>query len=85
MEPDGADEECGPETELAGLAELELELSPREEPPLDRGLNIYTNPFVPPEVPEEEIKRCTYCLEKKPPSMFSKSQWNAKKTRARYR
>jgi hypothetical protein len=32
-----------------------------------------------------ETKRCTYCLGVWPASMFSKSQWNVRKTRLRFR
>ena len=44
------------------------------------GLNVYASPFVP-----QEVKRCTYCLGVWPAFMFSKTQWNVRKLRARWR
>ena len=44
------------------------------------GLNVDAPPFVP-----QEVKRCTYCLGVWPAFMFSKTQWNVRKLRARWR
>lgn len=44
------------------------------------GLNVYAPPFVP-----QEVKRCTYCLGVWPAFMFSKTQWNIRKLRTRWR
>ena len=50
-------------------------------PPLQNAsLNVNAQPFVP-----GEMKRCTYCLERWPASMFSKSQWNVRKTFLHFR
>ena len=49
-------------------------------PPQNASLNVNAQPFVP-----GEMKRCTYCLERWPASMFSKSQWKVRKTRSRFR
>ena len=43
-------------------------------PPQNASLNVNAQPFVP-----RETKHCSYCLERGPASMFSKSQWNVRK------
>ena len=64
-------------TMLGGFAQLAVA-------PPQGGLNVNAAPFVP-STSVLEVKRCTYCLNKGPASMFSKTQWKAKPVRARYR
>ena len=47
-----------------------------------RALNVNAAPFVPA---PPETKRCTYCLVRYDATMFSKTQWNAKRSRNRHR
>ena len=61
--------------ELGAFCELSIAPLPRS------GLNIHARPFLPF---KPETKRCTYCLTRYDSSQFSKSQWNARKSRARY-